>query len=423
MTGTCDARAVVLSTTRHRKLRLRGAPFRWAFIVASFFPWVSFNTNSLDMQPWPLIFAIILISTDKKLNLSSAFIYSIVVVAIGFFWALIVSNSANFLAVRAFYGFSSFYIFYAAASSTIKRRYNILPLAKVLNIIWLIGALIEVKFPVVLAVFGKVRTTSGRGVTSFAPEPSFFVAFLIFSSALILVLDGYNFRRSKKVHLANILAVLLLAKSAIGIAYLAVLGLCYLGYLILRMRPKKRGVYFLAGIAAVIVAVPILLNSLTTDTRVLSLLMKLAAKGPLLLIKLDASINERVAHVVLPIHGAIRNFFLPLGFDTFSESREFLQRFYNGFFWQSTGTDKIMSWFGEWIYTLGIFGVTGLVLIYFEFLKLSREARWTLTSISIILFSAIPVSFPLVGILFAYVFGGGNYGQYHYRDFDPVSPK
>lgn len=391
-----------------RRLTLRATPVRWLFLVAAFFPWVSFNTNSLDMQPWPLIFALWLIAMDGKMVLSRTLIYSTVLVAIGYFAAILTSNSVNFLAVRAFYQFFSFFIFFAATNSIIRRRYDIRPLVRVFNVIWILAGLVELRFPMVLAIFGKVRTSTGRGVTSFAPEPSFFVAYLIFSSALLLVLDGYSFKKSKWVHLLNVIALLLLAKSAIGMAYLAVLVLCYFGYLLMRLRPKKRGLYLLVSAASLIAIVPVLLKLTVSNTRALDLMLKLATKGPLLLIKIDASINERAAHVILPIHAAIQNFFLPLGFDTFSETRLKIQGFYNGFFWQATGTDKIMSWFGEWIYTLGIFGIFGLVLLYVNFPKLPREGKWTLMAVSIILFSAIPVSFPLVGIVFAYMSGNRN---------------
>jgi len=386
-----------------RLLTLRETPFRWLFLVAAFFPWVSFNTNSLDMQPWPLIFALCLIVMDGKMILSRTLIYATILLIIGFFMAIFASNSVNFLALRAFYQFFSVFIFFAATNSIIRRRYEIRPLVKVFNVIWILAGLVELRFPMVLAIFGKVRTSTGRGVTSFAPEPSFFVAYLIFSSALLFVLDGYSVKKSKWVHLFNVMAVILLAKSAIGMAYLMVLVLCYFGYLLLRRRPKKLGLYLLVSAVSMTVLVPVLLKLTETNTRALDLILKLATKGPLLLVKIDASINERAAHVILSIHAALQNFFIPLGFDTFSEIRLEVQRFYNGFFWQATGTDKIMSWFGEWIYTLGIFGVFGLVLFYVNFPKLPSEGKWTLLAVSIILFSAIPVSFPLVAILFAYM--------------------
>ena len=398
------------SSFSQRLLTLRATPFRWLFLVVAFFPWVSFNTNSLDMQPWPLLVALCLIAMDGKMILSRTLIYSTVLVAIGFFVAIFTSNSANFLALRAFYQFFSIFIFFAATNSIIRRRYNIRPLVKVFNVIWILAALVELRFPMVLAIFGKVRTSTGRGVTSFAPEPSFFAAYLIFSSALLLVLDGYNFKKSRWVHLLNIIATLLLAKSAIGMAYLAVLVLCYFGYLLIRQSPKKLGLYLLISVFTLTAIVPVLLKLTETNTRAVNLIQKLITEGPLLLVKIDASINERVAHVILPIHAAIQNFFLPLGFDTFAKTRLEVQGFYNGFFWQATGTNKIMSWMGEWIYTLGIFGTFGLILLYVNFPKLSREGKWTLIAVSIILFSAIPVSFPLVVILFAYMSGDRNGG-------------
>lgn len=391
-----------------RLLSMRKAPFSWLFLTAAFFPWVSFNTNSLDMQPWPIIFALWLIAMDAKVALSRTLIYAIIPLIVGFFVATLASNGVNFLAARAFYQFFSIFIFFAATNSIIKRRYEIRPLVKVFNVIWILAGFVELRFPMALAIFGKIRTSTGRGVTSFAPEPSFFVAYLIFSSALLLVLDGYSFKKSKWVHLINVMAVIVLAKSAIGMAYLMVLVSCYFGYLLMRRRPKKLGLYFLFSAISLAMLAPIFLKLTEANTRALQLILKLASKGPLILVKIDASINERVAHIILSIHAAIQNFFIPLGFDTFSEIRLEIQNFYNGFFWQATGTDKIMSWFGEWIYTLGIFGILGLLLIYINFPQLPREGKWTLLAVSIILFSAIPVSFPLVAILFAYMSRGRN---------------
>lgn len=386
-----------------RRLSLRETPLRALFVVTAFFPWVSFNTNSLDMQPWPLFFALAILAIDRKMILSRTLLYSAGFVTIGFLGSLVRSHSVNFLAVRAFYEFFSFYIFFAATNSIIRRRYDIRPFVKVLNFIWLIGAMVEIRFPTILSIFGKVRTSSGRGVTSFAPEPSFFVAFLIFSSVLMLILDDYSFKRSRLFHLFNIIAILLLAKSAIGMAYLSVIILCYLGYLLIRFRPVKHGVYIVISFVLLISVVPALLDLIVPNTRALNLLVILENIGPLELIKLDASINERVAHVVLPIHAAIQNYLLPMGFDTFSEIRLQIQTFYNGLFWQATGTDKIMSWFGEWIYTLGAFGAISLSLLYLNLSKMPKEGKWTLAAVSVILLSAIPVSFPLVGVVFAYM--------------------
>ena len=56
---------------------------------------------------------------------------------------------------------------------------------------------------------------------------------------------------------------------------------------------------------------------------------------------------------------------------------------------------------GDWVYSLGIFGVTSLSLIFVDASDGTKENRFFLLTLAIILISAIPIAFPLVPMILA----------------------
>jgi hypothetical protein len=170
---------------------------------------------------------------------------------------------------------------------------------------------------------------------------------------------------------------------------------------IFRIRPTKFGVIFLISALSTIAIFLWFLSSFYNGTRIFDIVFLLAKNGPLYLFKLDASMNERLAHVIFPLHASVDAFFLPQGTDTFSENRIRLEPFYNGFFWYSMNTDKIMSWIGDWFYTLGLFSLAAFYLLFRKIINAPKKAKWTFISVCILLLSAIPVSFPLIPAILA----------------------
>lgn len=383
------------------KLSVYQTPVAAVFTVVALFPWVSFSLNEMDMQPWGLIVGLIyIILFTGKLRVSPNYVLSFIIMLCGLSGAIYLSYNFGFLTFRAIYNFFGFFMFYSIFLH-IFIKYRTTNLLKFINYIWIVGGILELMNPDIMEIFGKVRTSIDRGSTSFAPEPSFFAANLIFLPILIVVLSNYNWRDNKYLLILNLITLLFVCRSAIGLSYIMVLFCVWLGYHLIRFKPSKIGVriLFLSMISFGFILSLVSVSS--EGTRITSLLLRLMTDGPMLLFKLDASMNERLAHIVFPIYGSIKDFFVPHGVDTFSETRVMLEPHFNGFFWYSMNTDKIMSWYGDWLYTLGAFGVISLACILWPAFSQSRENAWTFLGISIILLSAIPISYPLIPAVFA----------------------
>lgn len=383
------------------KLTLYQSPIAAVFTVVALFPWVSFSLNEMDMQPWALIIGLIYIFLfTGKLRVSPNYTLSFTLMLVGLTCAVYLSSSLGFLTLRGIYNFFGFFIFYSIFLH-ILTKYEVINFLKAINYIWIAGGILELMDPGIMEIFGKVRTSVDRGSTSFAPEPSFFAANLIFLPILIIILTNYSWKKNKYLVLLNLLTLLLVCRSAIGLSYIMVLFCVWIGYHLIRLKPTKIGVRILCVSVISFSFMIFLVYVSSGETRLTSLLKRLVTDGPMLLFKLDASMNERLAHIVFPIYGSIKDFFVPHGMDTFSETRIMLEPHFNNFFWYSMNTDKIMSWYGDWMYTLGVFGVVSLACILWPAFSKSRENAWTFLGISIILLSAIPISYPLIPAILA----------------------
>ena len=129
--------------------------------------------------------------------------------------------------------------------------------------------------------------------------------------------------------------------------------------------------------------------------RLFELLFEL---GPTSLLLIDESINDRVAHVVFPFHGSILNDFMPGGFHSWSDMHTELTLLWDGIFWYGTA-GPIMSFFGLYVYELGIIGAIFLLFIFLSIQDGSYSRLVESIVLFIILNSSIPPSFPLLPIL------------------------
>ena len=111
--------------------------------------------------------------------------------------------------------------------------------------------------------------------------------------------------------------------------------------------------------------------------------------------------NERLQHIVFSIRRAFLNFLIPSGFDTFMHHQDYLINFYNNYFWYDRGSIKILSWIGDWVYQLGVFGI---IVLWYLF-KISGDKTYKnfieRLLLFIVLLSSVPVAFPLIAMIFA----------------------
>ena len=372
------------------------------FVVVCLLPWTSFGTNNLDSQPWPLLFGLLLIATfSGKLASTRNLNLAVFAIILGLYVAAVNSSTSGFIIVRAFYNYISFFIVLLIFLTILDHFKPPIRTIRVMNYIWIVAALIQIVQPGLIAALGKARTTADRGLTSLSPEPTFFAIYLIFSSLLLFQLRGFDHKKDLSLHVINLLAIAVLARSSMGLLMVVLCFGFFVIYLMKKLKLKKQIMVGLGIIAGLGIVVAFVFRTYFAESRVASLVDALAGRGVLGIIQYDASMNVRIEHVVFSVHGAVRNYLLPGGFDSFSENREAIVDSYGGYFWYGTASDKIMSWSGDWLYSLGIFGFLSLAFVALAAYDRTREGFFFLGLVFVLLFSAVPVAFPLVPMLFA----------------------
>tara|TARA_A100001015_G_scaffold300918_1_gene387034 strand:- start:8727 stop:9980 length:1254 start_codon:yes stop_codon:yes gene_type:complete len=378
------------------------------FVIFCLLPYTSFGTNNLDSQPWPVLIGLIMILFLKGQVVSTKYVnLSFLIVLTGFFWSLILTNSIDFFTIRAAYNYMSFFLVLVIFFTILHHYGPPINLIKFINYIWIFAVFVQAIAPDIIGALGNSRSSVERGFTSLASEPSNFAYYLIFSSLLVLKLRNHNWRADLFLHLVNILSVIFLAMSSVGLIMLLVIALVYFFNIILTTKPKKVGIgILLIGVVCVI----LLLNFMPLflgDSRVGYLVLQALKENPLLLLKADASINYRLEHVVFSFHGAFNNYFIPGGIDTFADIRDDLNQFYNGYFWWGRPSKNIQCWLGDWIYILGGFGFLSLISLFYQSSNGSRQDFFFFVSIALLLLVAVPPAFPLIPMIFA----SGIYGK------------
>ena len=388
--------------------------------IFSFIPWVSFGLNNLDSQPWPFIFAILFLLGLKKITLPRYSIHIFFLVVIGFFFIYLFTNSIeNFYILRALVNYLSLPLFYICYYNYFLRYGFPLRIFIFFNIFWIVFGIIELFIPEISVLITKLRTDSSRGVTSLANEATDFGIYLFFSSLIVVNLN-YLLKQNQinKLLIINFLSVLFLAKSSMVMLFYIICISFFLMfkfyYTILDKKIIKKNLINVLFLILLFLVIFSLFKDLLLNTRIYYLTNRLVNEQSIMKIVItDWSINSRVESVYFSIVGSFKNLLLPGGLDSFIEMRkEILSSMQTENFYNRVESNKIMSWIGALSYELGIFG---LIIIYLFFLASYRDYRGSILysfTLFIVLFSAIPVAFPLVSMLFTLMVYKKNYNLY-----------
>lgn len=369
------------------------------FVVLCLVPWVSFGLLDVDTQPWFLMagIAFCLLSVRVKgdpfvVVLAVAIAFSALIVGFSLFRGL------DFYFARGVLGYAGFsvvllgYYFY-------RKRFGFpLGIFVTLNLVWLAAGGAQVVFGGhLLDLVVAARTTEGRGVVGLATEPTYYGMFLLFLSWILVVEAGYRPTKGLvALLLMNVLFVMLVAKSAMAVMFLLLICVMYAV-----IAAAKVSVIFGLLALACLVSVGVYFGyNVFPDWRVFSVLHGLAS-APLDVVHRDASINERVSHLVFPVHASILNGGIPGGFHSFSIAYGLLIEWYDGFFWWGSPGNRVMSGVGAFVYELGWLSVFFfMAALYCAWCKSSLRLSVFQFSAFLALFaSALPVAFPLAPIL------------------------
>ena len=378
-------------------------------------PWVNFGLNNFDSQPWPFLVAIIfLISIFNKIKIPQYSISIFILIVFGLLLTIIMTSNLsgffyfsydNYQIQRAIISYLSipilfiaFYNYFIHFGFPEKLFYFIL-------FLWIFFGIIELFYPQFIDLFSKVRTNSSRGVTSLAPEPSFFGIFLFFWSWILIEFKNFKICNNTKLFLLiSFLTTILLAKSSIALLFIIIVTSIYLFTIILEFKIKKLFLIFFFGILAIsffFLLKGLLITSDSPTSRILeTIYFFLSFPSVEEFITKDKSFNLRTESILLSFYGAYDNNFLPGGLDTFLEKRNQFIELFDGLF-ITRGSGDIMSWIGTFIYEMGFIGIIVVILIFKSSYRKLKFSLFYYGALFIILLSAIPLAFPLVLMLFS----------------------
>jgi hypothetical protein len=380
------------------------------FFIFSLIPWVNFNLNNLDSQPWSFFFAIIFLVCLKKVTFPAYSNKIFIITIIGLCFTFIKTNSIDiFYLLRTTINYLSLPILYIAFYNYFIRYNFPLKLLVIFNFLWIGFGFLQSFFPKIKNFIVYSRNfDESRGVSSLAPEPTFFAIYLFFSSWLLIEVKNLVISNNIKILLfINFLTVIFLAKSSMGFLYYAIVTslfiILFLFYFFIDLKLKKKSMLSFIIYFIMLFIVLKVFENLLQGSRLIFLIDQVVNYLSIVeIIMLDASINSRVESVYFSIIGSFKNYLLPGGIDTFIEMRsEILDSTENSIFYNRYESNKIMSWIGSIIYEMGIFGIMIIIFFFKAIYRNFRGSLFYFATLFLILLSAIPVAFPLIPMLFS----------------------
>lgn len=340
-----------------------------------------------DIQPYALIVATIIycrsvlingIAVDRK----CLFKYFLVLLSVTVFMLSSLSSGSVFQFLRSCLGYISLSVIPLSINALSKQQKRKVIIKeewiKMFINIWGITGLVQ-KFlrPNFMFFFiANARTSHNRGVLGWASEPSFYGYMCVFFIFFALL-----FHTQRRVYIIwSILQLVFLAQSSVGVVYLVVIGACLVLY---KLRKFNIKIIFGIMFAAVCVYyISFWFACRNQHTRLGNLMFYAFRHSPseiLSFAEQDESIAARINNIKICIIGVVSNLGMPHGFAS-----------YKG---------RLESGYGAALYELGIIGVVMMYNIWKSVYKgYIRQYAWVIaTSLSIIMFSAVQLSFPLLG--------------------------
>tara|TARA_R100000365_G_C2748294_1_gene79432 strand:+ start:5052 stop:6173 length:1122 start_codon:yes stop_codon:yes gene_type:complete len=355
----------------------------------------------MDSQPWAgLAGTLFLLCSIEKARVPHWILVATLSIAAGVIASMSLSdNPVSASTMRAMASYGTFIIVLLAFYLYLLEYGFPRTLFLIAGISWFAFGVIELFEPSISMRMSEYRTDPTRGVTSLAPEPTYFGIFLFFWTWLLLLSSRYTPRRADNAFaIASLLSIFLLAQSSmvavfLGIATSLVIAAKAANFVLGGRLKTAQLVWTLGTVVLAVIALPLVIDA-AEESRLANLLSAPAS------VLQDASVSQRLESIVLSMHASIVNWGIPGGFDTFYEAKEALRPLWEDLFFRPLQHDKILSWMGAMIYELGIFGLFAIASVAAG--AKVRGATWLeLTLMLTLLFNAIPVAFPLIPMIVA----------------------
>ena len=369
----------------------------FSFLMLFFlcFPYVTPISFSTDVQPWGVFFATALSTMLLIKGYRFKRIFILLFLPIIASILLFPFSDHPFSAFRSFVGYISIGVIPLVFHYMLKNNYKFtIKVLKFAIVVYLVVGLIQIfvdpKF--MSFVLNRLEGGGGRGVNSLSSEPTFYGLICLF---LLLTVSTLEMTYKKTYILLLLFQIIVLSQSSLTILLLLVFGFFYI---IFKVNPKTLFLGFLACIAIYYI---VMMSGI--ENRATSLAIKLISNPETLL--LDGSINSRMSNIYFSLKGFLDNYGFPNGFSAFPVywTSEMAKQ---DIFFQSASTApiRIMSFYGAMLFELGVIGalipVAYSIIIFKAYKNNIRHCLILIFSVNAILFTAVPMSFSLVGMYF-----------------------
>ncbi len=368
------------------------------FLLFALFPYISIVPIPTDTQPYAVVFAVLLLLSEPDLRLPRLLWLMLVPIVAS---AILFVGSRNlFTALRSLIGYISFFAISAATIVLVQRR--TLPVFAFTVAIWvyaLVGLIQNAGISgFATAIVADSRTNPVRGVTSLAPEPSYYAIVMAILLAVVLLFDS---RRRPITFVVALGSVVFLARSALGAMFLAALLVAYFWFHFRQLRVLVL-VASIAGLAVFLSIGESLPGRLPAIARLI--------RDPVGYLGRDGSVNDRFFHIVFSFQGAFERFLLPAGTDAWrGYVLENLRA--NPLAFQVSFT-RIMSAYGGALFELGLAGAILPVVVNGSLggarRSLGRHYWTAVVFINVLLLTAVPLAFPPLALLFGIAISGAE---------------
>ena len=377
------------------------------FLFSALFPFVNFNLLPVDTQPFTFLIGIYAIATySLRFYANKIFRLSAFLIFFGLLISSIISTGESYYLYRGFYNYTSF-IFYLFIFSYLY-KFDLInnQLIVLANYIYILFAIIQIFFPSLINFFvaSKVENSffNGRGLSSLTPEPTHFGIILVLLSILIFINSGYKLNKFGILHLINLLSIFLISRSMSIILILFFASILLISINIKKFLNKNFYKYFLGFLPCFLIGIWYSINYETRVYRIFtSIKLNEFFASVKTIINADLSISNRIQHFLVPVLSFFRDFGVPHAFDSIGKSSLLINEEI-GYFNDPTQAFKIMSFLGDWIYTLGIFGFISLFVIFYPlFSKKYEFVKTPLIIFITLLITSVPISLPIVPAVIA----------------------
>ncbi len=415
----------------------------YIFILLSSFSYIKLLPNNMDTQPWYIVISIficLIFILKNKIIYRENLIFVYLLFSYFIVLTIDILNQKYFLLSDLIRNTATYISLFTVSFSFIyclKKKILTSKLILAFIVIWFIGGTIQ--FFINSNFFSFIldsRTSPGRGVTGFSPEPTFYAIIITLLYFLFYItkttLEGnisFSFIFNKVLFLV-LLQVFIFSKSSMMMLFwLIVFLFSYIVYTAIAFKEKKIAQLIILFIGIFILLILIYSIILISNTDYINSIkgyrfykiFQISNNGLSSLIYQDASINDRVAHLVIPWYGLMKNYLFPGGFYSFTHYLDNKGLIFEGIFWYGSLTNKIMSYIGSVIYELGFLSFPYLFYILINLIKFISQSKNKKGDIILscsfftLIFLSIPLSNPIVtGFIttIAYI----NYHNFHMRN-------